>query len=287
MTTIHNILFPVDFSPSCFAMAPCVQRAAAMFKAKVTLLYVLEPSTSGFELLARPLPDIEEDRKKCACAKLEAYLSAQFPLRDAHRLLVVGDAAGRIAAVAKEKCFDLIAMPTHAGAFRRTLLGSTTAKVLDDADCMVLTTQHAETISPRGLAHREWVCAIALSVDSERVLRIATQLAEAVQANLSIIHAIPAARPGLPVQLDLDERLQSLERQEARERFHELLKTVGSHARVNIAAGPIKDALTAAACRLQADALIIGRSLPLGAQGRLRDLTYALVRDAPCPVISV
>ena len=76
------------------------------------------------------------------------------------------------------------------------LLGSTTAKVLNDADCMVMTTQHAETISPRPLEHREWVCAIGLSADSERVLRIASQLAEAAQANLSLIHAIPAAQPG-------------------------------------------------------------------------------------------
>ncbi|PYU43615.1 MAG: hypothetical protein DMG56_00190 [Acidobacteria bacterium] len=37
-------------------------------------------------------------------------------------------------------------MPTHAGLFRRTLLGSTAAKVLNEADCPVLTTQHAETI---------------------------------------------------------------------------------------------------------------------------------------------
>ena len=167
------------------------------------------------------------------------------------------------------------------------LLGSTTAKVLNDADCMVMTTQHAETISPRPLEHREWVCAIGLSADSERVLRIASQLAETAHANLSLIHAIPAAQPGPPVQLDLEERVQSMEKQAARDRVRELQRVVGSHASVSIAVGPIKDALTETACRLQADVLVIGRSSQPGAQGRLRDLTYAVVRDAPCPVISV
>jgi len=62
---------------------------------------------------------------------------------------------------------------------------------------------------------------------------------------------------------------------------------VGSHAPVRIAVGPIKDALIETARSLQADGLIIGRSSQSGAQGRLRDLTYAVVRDAPCPVISV
>ena len=200
---------------------------------------------------------------------------------------MVGEAAARIAKVARDRGFDLIVMPTHAGVFRRMLLGSTTAKVLNDADCMVMTTQHAETISPRPLEHREWVCAIGLSADSERVLRIASQLAETVHANLSLIHAIPAAQPGLPVQLDLEERVQSMEKQAARDRVRELQRVVGSHARVSIAVGPIKDALTEAARRLQADVLVIGRSSQPGAQGRLRDLTYAVVRDAPCPVLSV
>ena len=287
MTTIRKILFPVDFSPCCNAMVPFVKRAAAMFSSKVTLLHVLEPSTSGFELLTRPAPEAEEDQKTVACAKLTAYLSSEFPVHKFPRLLVVGEAADRIAAVARERDFDLIVMPTHAGVFRRTLLGSTTAKVLNDADCMVMTTQHAESISPRQLEHREWVCAIGLSADSERVLSIASQLAETAQANLSLIHAIPAAGHVPPVQLDLEERVQSLEKQAAGERLRELQSAVGSHAKVNIAVGPTKDALTGMAHRLHADALVIGRSSKPGAQGRLRDLTYAVVRDAPCPVISV
>lgn len=287
MTTIQKILFPVDLSPPCGAMAPFVKRAAAMFSAKVTLLYVLEPSASGFDLLTRPAPAVQEDQKTVACAKLTAYLSSELPLDEFPRLLVVGDAAERIAAVARERGFDLIVMPTHAGVFRRMLLGSTTAKVLNDADCLVMTTQHADTLSPRPLGHREWVCAIGLSADSERVLRISSQLAETAHANLSIIHAIPAAQPGPPVQFDLEERGQSTERQAARERVRELQRSLGSHARVHITVGPIKDALTETARRLQADALVIGRSSHPGAQGRLRDLTYAVVRDAPCPVISV
>ncbi len=289
-TTIKNILFPVDFSPSCAAMAPFVKRSASITSANVTLLYVLEPSASpeiGFELVARPLSEVEEDRERVARAKLDSYLLCEFPLDDSPRLLVAGEAAARIAGVARERGFDLIAMPTHAGVFRRMLLGSTTAKALNDADCPVLTTQHAETISPRPLEHREWVCAIGLTPDSEKVLRYASQAAATFHGNLSLVHAIPAAGPGLPVQLDLDERVQSAERQATRQRIEELQRAVGSHARVSIAVGPIKDALTEAARRLRADVLVIGRSSQPGAQGRLRDLTYAVVRDAPCPVLSV
>jgi nucleotide-binding universal stress UspA family protein len=78
-----------------------------------------------------------------------------------------------------------------------------------------------------------------------------------------------------------------MEKQAVRDQIHELQRVVGSHAKVSIAVGPTKDALTERAGKLQADALIIGRSAQPGSQGRLRDLTYAVVRDAPCPVISV
>ena len=67
-----------------------------------------------------------------------------------------------IAETTKIHKFDLIMVSTHAGRFRRLLLGSTTAKVLNYTDCPVLTTEHAETIVLRSLEHRKWVCAIGL-----------------------------------------------------------------------------------------------------------------------------
>lgn len=287
MATIHKVLFPVDFSPACDAMVPFVKRATAMFSGAVTLVHVLEPSVSGYEVMARPAPDAEDDRKKVACARLEAYQPDEFPLHAVPRLLVMGEAAASIARVARERGFELIVMPTHAGVFRRMLLGSTTAKVLNDADCIVMTAQHAEMITPRPLEHREWVCAIGLSADSERVLRRAAELAESANANLSLIHAVPGVGASLPLQLDLEERIQVAESRAARERLEELQRRVGSHYPVRVAVGQIKYALMETARRLGADALMIGRSSQPGIDGRLRDLTYAVVRDAPCPVISI
>jgi nucleotide-binding universal stress UspA family protein len=178
-------------------------------------------------------------------------------------------------------------MPTHAGRFRRMLLGSTAAKVLNDADCPVATSRHAETIAPRPLEHREWLCAIGLGEDSERVLRYAHRLATEAKINLRIIHAIQGADPTLPIQLDLEEQIQSDERKQVRERIDELKRRVGSQAPVCIAVGPIKEALLEAARQSDADALLRGRSPRPGSEGRLRDLTYAMVRDSPYPVLSV
>jgi nucleotide-binding universal stress UspA family protein len=271
MGMIEKILFPVEFSPSCEAMAPWVKRAAEMFGARVTLIHVCDlASHNGFELLARFPYEIAEEHEYLAREKLKCFLASDFPADTCSRVLCSGEAAAQIADVARTGGFDLIVMPTHAGRFRRMLLGSTTAKVLNDADCLVMTTKHAETAAPRPLAHRVWVCSIGLSEDSQRVLRIANRAAATVGAKLSLIHA---AR---------EERAE-----DATSRMDGLLKTVGCDAEVRIVIGPVKEALLDEAQRASADALIVGRRLRSGSLGRLRDLTYSLVRDSPVPVLSV
>ena len=269
-------------------MAPFVKRAAAIWGAQVTLVHVFDLySHDAVQLYVRPLSEVAEEQQSLARDKLNSFLKSEFPLEECPRVLLSGDAARKIVHLARTSGFDLIIMPTHAGFFRRTLLGSTTAKVLNDADCPVLTTQHAETISPRELEHREWVCAIGLGADSESVLRYASRAAAGVHANLTLVHVIPANGTQLLVQLHLEERLQAAKREAASRRIEELQRTAGSHAPVRIAAGAIKNILTEEASTLRADVLVMGRSPQSGALGRMRDLTYAVVRDAPCPVLSV
>jgi len=287
MRLITNILFPVDFSPSCIAMAPYVKRAATMLRAKVALIHVFDPASyNGFELYLRRASEIAEDHQSVGRDRLDSFLQDEFPASDSARILVAGDAATQIAQVAKSG-FDLIIMPTHAGTFRQMLLGSTTAKVLNDADCPVFTSRHAQTIAPRPLEHREWLCTVDLGEDSERVLGYAHQAAAEAQSNLHLIHAIPSTDPHLPIQLDLEEEVRSEQRQQARQRVRELQQRVGSQAQVQIVVGPIKEALLEAARRFDADALIVGRSPQSGADGRMRDLSYAMVRDSPFPVLSI
>lgn len=287
MPVITNILFPVDFSPASAAMAPYVKRAAAVFDARVSLIHVFDPySHSGFELYVRPEFEIAPEHEQIARDRFNAYLAHEFPPDQYPRILVGGDPAAAIAQAARGG-FDLIVMPTYAGVFRRMLLGSTTAKVLDSADCPVLTGRHTADAVPHPIHHREWLCAIGLGEDSERVLRYARHATEEAQAHLRILHAIPSADPGLPLQLDLKEQLQSQERQQARARIDQLQHDADLNVPVTIVVGPIKDALLHAAASADADVLIMGRSPQPGSEGRLRDLTYAMIRDSSVPILSV
>jgi nucleotide-binding universal stress UspA family protein len=105
--------------------------------------------------------------------------------------------------------------------------------------------------------------------------------------DLIIIHAVQTADSNLPMQLDLDEQIQSEERQQARQRIADLQRRAGSEAPVRIVLGPIKGAQLEATRQFDADLLMIGRSPESGEYGRIRDLTYALIRDSPFPVLSI
>jgi len=79
--------------------------------------------------------------------------------------------------------------------------------------------------------NHEWLCAVGLGEDSERVLRYAhAQHLAAMEArsNLHIIHAIHASDPDLPIRLEHEEQIQSEESQKARQRIAELQRRVGS-----------------------------------------------------------
>ena len=93
-------------------------------------------------------PEVAEEQQGLARDKLNSFLKSEFPVEECPRVLLSGDALDGSSHLVRTSGFDLIIMPTHAGFFRRTLLGSRTAKVLNDADCPVL------TIANGGLRYR-------------------------------------------------------------------------------------------------------------------------------------
>ena len=271
---IRKILFPVDFSPACVGMAAYVRQAAETFSAQVTILHVCDlESHNGFELYVRPAGEISEEHWEIGRSKLDRFLRSEFPKETCPRVLLAGDASTLIVAAAKKHEADLIIMPTHAGRFRRMLLGSTTTRVLNEADCPVLTTQNAATIAPRPVEHKVWLCGISLKSDSQRVLRLANHAASQAGAKLAVVHVIP----------EFDLQTWAEREQVTRDRISEL--QLGSV--VLLLYGAVKEQLLKAAKESSADVLVVGRK-PCAPDGaRIRRLIYPLVRESPCPVVSV
>jgi nucleotide-binding universal stress UspA family protein len=274
-----KILFPVDFSDRCTDAARLVETFAGHFQADLTILHVIPPLTYN---------DLPVDTDGIAEEQLKTYLVDELKHFNVQRVLMRGDAGQQIVDYAHSNKFDLIMLPTHGyGRFRRFIIGSVTAKVLHDADCAVWTGVHMESV-PRleDISFKRVACAIDLDdAPSCRALRWATQFAFEFGAAMTIVHAIPAAKESANV-FAFDEVNKELVRV-ATEKIEAIQSSVGSDADVNIIADEVPHAVREAAAKANADLLVIGRSAERGMIGRLRTNAYSIIRQSPCPVISV
>jgi nucleotide-binding universal stress UspA family protein len=189
---------------------------------------------------------------------------------------------------ANQEHVDLIMMPTHGyGPFRRLLLGSITAKVLHDANCPVWTAAHtADAPTELRAEPRHIACAVDLGAQSGSVLSWASRLSWEFGASLSIIHAVASLDPRLEEYYFSPEwRGQVIE--EARARLARLLETAGTKGEIHVEVGPVPDAVADIAGKVKADLLVIGRDGRDSVAGRLPTNAYAIIRESPCPVLSV
>lgn len=273
-----RILFPVDFSERCSDAARMVETFTGHFQAELTLLNVLEPLTYN---------DLPFDATPLTQEQLNGYLAEDLKHFDVNRVLLHGEAASRIAEYAHAHAFDLIMLPTHGyGRFRRLMLGSVTAKVLHDAACPVWTGVHMEQV-PRleDIAFRKIVCAIDLDELSCPTLRWATEFASEFGAGLTVVHAVPAAKDVGSLYADEQAKEKLIGR--AAQRIEAVKDCVGSRAEVSIVADDVAYAVCGCAGREKADLLVIGRSVARNMLGRLKANAYSIIRQSPCPVISV
>jgi nucleotide-binding universal stress UspA family protein len=179
-------------------------------------------------------------------------------------------------------------MPTHGyGAFRRFILGSVTAKILHDADCPVLTGIHvagAPANQEFGMANI--ACAIDLGPDSQRVLGWADQFANTFGSHLTALHITPAWDRFLGDGVDLGWRANLT--REAEVHVEHVRNAVSANAEILVDTGnDVPSDVCSAAGRLEANLMIIGRGGFGKSVGRLRSNAYAIIRQSPCPVISV
>jgi nucleotide-binding universal stress UspA family protein len=63
--------------------------------------------------------------------------------------------------------------------------------------------------------------------------------------------------------------------------------SVGSQAEVEIVLGETPKAVCGVAKDWNADLVVIGRGAGTGILGRLRSRSYAIIRESPCPVVSI
>lgn len=278
MPTIKKILFPVDFSNRCIGAARYVEALAGRFEAEILLLHVVGDGEHTFA----------DELYPGRAAQLDAFLKDELKYHSIRKECVMGDAAEKIIVTAQSWQPDLVMMPTiGVGRFRRFLLGSTTAKVLHDLECPLWTDIHSEQ-APRleDITCSKIICAVGLDEPNQCGLMWAAYLAGEYQAELGIVHAMPALGSSAITRSWDSCFFESLIK-EARERILALSKTYRVNATTFIEAGEPASVVAGAARDFGADLLVIGRHAQAGLAGHLRQNAYAILRESPCPVLSI
>jgi nucleotide-binding universal stress UspA family protein len=289
MLTLKRILLPVDFSERSQAAAQLAVRLAARFHCTIDLLHVLAPLggedgaiESGGELLEA----LRRERWATANAEMASFAAAALAGVETRAEVAEGLPAPLIVAAARRSGAGLIVMPTHGhGPFRRFILGSNTAEVLRDAECPVATGVHLERLPAlAGTGFSSVLCAVDLGPQSRRALEWAAGLAEATGARLTLLHAASTVSTAASAgEAGWNESVCV----EARAEAVRLVEAVGCQADVAIEAGDPARAIREVAGRVGAELLVIARGSAGGVFGRLRANAYAIIRESPCPVVSV
>lgn len=278
MITFQSILFPVDFSEQDHEAAPFVKAMAERFHSELILLHIAQFFPIGYgtpdAIVLEPMLGVEAlmDKQR---QHLSQHLSAELTGPCVRRTVILGDPAKEIAKYAHDQKIDLIMMPTHGyGPFRRFLLGSVTAKVLHDTDCPVWTGIHTDQLWSHGQRWRRFLCAVDADPTDAPLLRWAAQFATEQKAELQVVHALPASVRGFV--LDTVEQ-----------RISDLQSEAGTDFDILSRFGKVEDVVREAALAYEADLILIGRGVIQRTLGRLRTAAYAIIREAPCPVISI
>jgi nucleotide-binding universal stress UspA family protein len=288
MASIAKVLLPVDFSERSVGAVHCAKRLAQHFSPEIILMHVLAPMQyhlGDTEMGGVMLGDLYRTQVESLARELDKFQAEELAGSKVRRLVLEGEPAFRIVEFAHTEKVDLILMPTHGcGLFRRFILGSNTAKVLHDAECPVWTGVHVAAAAPKPGAIRNVLCAIDLGPQSGRALEWADWLSRSLEARLTLLH-VSAAVPETPDHVD--DAWRAKLRWSAEQVIGRLQAKVGSNAEVLLQAGDPAKTICTVASMIHAGVLVIARGSAAGGFGRLRTNAYSIIRQSPCPVVSV
>jgi len=276
-----RILCAVDFSDQSTVALRVAGVIAQSFGSEVVVLHVQRLEAPVYFTVAQTQTLQGQLRRSVRAAKKHAneFANKHLPEGVAYRVIVMkDDPVSAILKTQHEIAAELIAMGTHGrGGLARVRLGSIAESVLHQAEVPILTVGPRMKVTPTLDAIHRVLCPVNYTPSSQTALEHAAALAASARAELTVAH-IDEAPHGKSAQ---DSLRQLCDWIPATVRAHCAVKEV-------VKQGGAAEQILAEAEKSQADLLVIGaqpRSL-LGAD-LLGSTTELVIRNAPCPVLSV
>jgi nucleotide-binding universal stress UspA family protein len=284
MLPFRKIVFPVDYSDACRSIVPFVRSAVEHFQAELMLIHAYGPEGLSFIDLPIASPDLPKKVREFEQQRVRDFAQANFPDVMAECFAELGEAGSVIHSILNHQGGDLVMMPTHGrGPVRRLVLGSTTTKVMHDASCAVWTATpgaiEANKPQPRSIAG-----AVDDSDEAKSVMKAAEALAKSYGAKLSFVNVL--GLPPMSMEIDYVAIKNDL-LEGARQRLRERLAGMNIDAPHAVIEGNIAHGLHDWMEEHQVDLLVTGRGHAQGGLGRVWSNLYSIVRESPCPVLSI
>ena len=286
MTRFDEILFPVDLSVQCVQMTPYVGAIAQKFNSNLTLLHVIDASDPfGYGALSstRTYGTDPAELQQQSENEITRFAESAFSGLCVNRVLKFGKPGPEITRYASQHNSDLVLMPTHGyGGFKRLLLGSVTSAVLHEAPCPVWTSTHTERFC-RNCSQpiAQIICGVDLGPASTALVRIACELGNRYGATVRLAHAVGSDLLGdeAPFQRFLLDT--------AKQKLAELQVAAQTHLESDVWPGSTAEVMRRAALKAGAQLMIVGRGHARSPLGGLRTDLHAIIRESPCPVLSI
>jgi nucleotide-binding universal stress UspA family protein len=187
-----------------------------------------------------------------------------------------GVAGERVLEYARAHSMDLIAISARGSSgLRGPRLGSVTDQILAEASCHVWLGWNSDRSSSVGMYARRVACALAQDEWDEHILREAENISGDLQADLTVIQAVPL--PGhLPLVVPRDEAARDAILARAKRRIEKLLRRFYAPADVTVEAGSHGAVVSS---------VIQSKAMGLLVTSNLREAILAA--ESECPVLRV
>ncbi len=286
MFPFRKILFPIDYSEPCQAVAPYVKEMIRHFSADLTLVHAYGPEALASSELALTNPELPAQVRILVEQRLRDFALETFPGEHVETIAELGEPGGVIHKIVQHQGTDVVMLATHGrGPIRRFLLGSVTAKVLHDVSAAVWTGAGSVFTGHKpGIPYTSVLCAVEEGEEAEAVLTAAAAFAAGYKARLSLVHVVETPPSNLAV--DFSPYKKDL-MDTADFRLRELKGKLGIDAPHAVIHAEVPEGVRQEAVRRNADLIITGRGLAQATFHALWSRLYPIVRESPCPVLSI
>lgn len=279
-----RVMFTTDFSDTSMQALPLAAAVARTFSSDLHLLYAMDSGAPGItvpELGVDVSGVMERDaRARLTGIKYSTELEGvRVPIPQVFRR-GLGELPQKIAA----EEIDLLVMATHGSkGFRHLLLGSVTEDLIRSIPCPVLTVgPHMRIGIGAEFRPKHILFATDATPDSFRALPHAMLFAQKSRSDLTLVHVLPKGSEKSPQAKAFAALIQDA--------LHECLPLAAikecSPEIVVCFGNPAEEILNAARKR-QSELIVTGARSNNNKGTFSRSISYAVIADATCPVLTV